>query len=469
MEVTGLTADSRQVTPGMAFVAVEGPEHDGHRYIGSAISAGAGVIVARDTDFDAPAGVVKVQVADSAVALGTLASEWYGNPSRKLTLVGVTGTNGKTTVATLLYEMARLQGFKAGLLSTVCNKVDDRTFGTRNTTPSPLEINRLLAMMVDRGCTFAAMEVSSHGQVQRRTAGLHFAGGIFTNLTRDHLDYHKTFKAYLDAKKSFFDALPPTAWALTNADDANGAVMVQSTMARRLTYTVRGAAADYRCRILADGIEGMELELNGTEVNTVFAGRFNASNLTAVYGAWCALGHDPEQTALHLSALRPVCGRFETMRGADGVTAVIDYAHTPDALENVLGTIRNSRPAGKVWVVFGAGGDRDHGKRPRMGRIAAALADIVTVTDDNPRTEDPAAITADILRGIDPADMPRVTVCHDRTTAISRAILQATPGDVVLVAGKGHEDYQIVGTAKLHLDDHEAVRDALAQRLKHNA
>ena len=467
MVVTALTADSRRVVPGAMFVAVRGPVSDGHDYIPAAISAGAAAIVCEDFPTDIVTGVKWIKVSNAAVALGYLASEWYDNPSRHLTLVGVTGTNGKTTIATLLYEMARLSGMKAGLLTTVENRVEDKVYPAVNTTPSPLETNRLLAEMVDEGCQFAAMEVSSHGMVQHRTAGLRFRGGIFTNLTRDHLDYHGTFKAYLEAKKSFFDLLPSDAWALTDADDANGSVMVQNTRARRLTYSIRGEA-DFHGRVIESRIDGMTLNLNGIEIETPFAGRFNASNLTAVFGAAVTLGADPRDAAVNISRLVPVAGRFQTFTSADGVTVVVDYAHTPDALANVLSTIADTLGGrGQIITVTGAGGNRDHGKRPLMGETASRYSSRIIVTSDNPRDEDPATIADDIVSGITGENLT-VTVILDRATAIAAAVAGANPGDVVLVAGKGHETYQeFENRRRIHFDDREEALKAISARNNH--
>lgn len=470
MTVTALTADSRQAVPGSMFVAVRGPLSDGHKFIEAAVTAGASVIVCEEIPNVWGAGVTYVRVADSSVALGLLASQWYGNPSRKLKLVGVTGTNGKTTTATLLYEMARLAGQRAGLLSTVENRVEEKVYPAVNTTPSPLETNRLLSEMVDAGCTFAAMEVSSHGMVQHRTSGLHFAGGVFTNLTRDHLDYHGTFKAYIEAKKSFFDMLPQTAFALTNADDRNGSVMVQNTRARRLTYGLTGTP-DFRGAVVESSLEGMELELNGIRVSTPFMGRFNAANLTAVFGAWVALGHDPISTAVALSRLVPVAGRFQTFRASDGTVVVVDYAHTPDALENVLTTIIDATRGtdAEITSVFGCGGDRDHGKRPQMGAIAARLSNRVIVTSDNPRSESPAMIATDILQGIPADSAAKVTTILDRADAIMRAVTEAPSRSVVLVAGKGHEPYQeFENHRRIHFDDREQVENAVNVRNSSN-
>lgn len=462
--VSTLTADSRQVIPDAVFVAVRGPVSDGHRYIDDAVRAGATVVIAEELPTSGHSGVTFVKVADSAVALGYLASEWYGNPSRQLTLVGVTGTNGKTTTATLLYEMARLAGQKAGLISTVENRIDDTTEPAVNTTPSPLETNRLLRRMVDAGCTFAAMEVSSHGMTQQRTVGLHFAGGIFTNLTRDHLDYHHTFKAYLEAKKSFFDTLPRTAFALVNADDRNGSVMVQNTYARRITYALNGSP-DFRGRVIADTIQGMEINLNGIDIFTPFVGRFNAYNLTAVFAAWVTLGHDPQKTAVLLSRLVPVAGRFQTIPGPAGRMVIVDYAHTPDALENVLRTI-NTITAGKhpLYTIVGCGGDRDAGKRPIMGRIGATLSDVLVITSDNPRNENPAEIARQILEGASAVEnhRARILTVLDRETAIRQTIADSPDGAVILIAGKGHETYQeFENRRRIHFDDREHAAQAL--------
>ena len=463
VQVTSLTSDSRTVIPGAMFVAVRGPVSDGHDYISQAVAKGAIVIIAEELPVMGHTGVVFVKVSNSAVALGYLASQWYDNPSRQLTLVGVTGTNGKTTTATLLYEMARVWGLKAGLLSTVENRVAERVLPSVNTTPSPIETNRLLREMVDCGCSFAAMEVSSHGMTQHRTAGLRFAAGVFTNLTRDHLDYHGTFKAYLEAKKSFFDSLPPSAFALVNADDRNGKVMVQNTRARVLTYGLSGTP-DYRGQIVSDSFEGMELSLNDIHIHTPFIGRFNAYNLTAVFGTWVALGHNATDTAVALSRLTPVAGRFQTLRGENGTVAIIDYAHTPDALENVLKTINEiAKGRNRVITVFGCGGDRDAGKRPIMGSIAAMNSDSLIITSDNPRNENPDDIAAQILEGAAGATAAKaeVRVVLDRAEAIRHAICGATPGSIVLIAGKGHETYQeFEDRRRIHFDDREHAADA---------
>lgn len=463
----GITADSRRVVAGGIFVAVPGTRVDGHDYIDSAVAAGVGCVVcSRLPEHPAP-GVVWIQVADASVALAQLASAWWGYPSRHLTLVGVTGTNGKTTIATLLYELARLGGQRAGLLSTVVNKVNDSEVASTHTTPDPLELNALLARMVSEGCTFAAMEVSSHAASQHRITALDFDGAIFTNLTRDHLDYHGTVANYLRAKQSFFDALKPEAWALTNADDRNGNIMLQNTRAGRHTYSVRGIA-DYRGRVIENRLDGMLMSFDGTEVETRFAGQFNASNLTAVYGAGMLMGMERTTLLRAISQLEPVAGRFQPFRSTDGVVAIVDYAHTPDALVNVLDTIneiirRGDAHRGVISVV-GCGGDRDRGKRPIMAAEAARRSTRVVLTSDNPRSEDPEAIIEEMKAGLDSEALSRTIAISDRHTAIATAIAEAHPGDVVLVAGKGHETYQIIGEQKTHFDDREEVAAALRQR-----
>lgn len=463
-EIKGITADSREVVPGGLFVAVRGVAVDGHRFIGKAIEAGASVIVAEELPADIPAHVETIIVRDSREALGRLASRFYGDPSDELTLVGVTGTNGKTTIATLLYELARMRGLKAGLISTVANIVDTDAVPAEHTTPDAVQLNRLLRRMVDAGCTFASMEVSSHAADQHRIAGLSFAGGVFTNLTRDHLDYHRTVEAYLKAKKSFFNGLTPQAFALVNADDRNGAVMLQNCPARHFTYSVR-ATADFKARMVEDRIDGMEVEFGGTPVDTRFAGEFNASNLAAVYGTSLLMGWPREKVLTALSALTPVAGRFEQFRSADGVTAIVDFAHTPDALANVLDTIADIAPRdAAVWCVFGAGGNRDAGKRPLMARTVCEKADVAVLTSDNPRHENPDDIIADMAAGIGSDSRARVVVQPDRAAAIAETIAAAKAGDIVLVAGKGHETEQIIGDTAIHFDDRLECRRALERR-----
>lgn len=455
--ITSLTADSRTATDGSMFVAVCGINVDGHDFIPS-LPPTVGAVVCERLPQIMHSGVTYIRVSNSAVALGCLASEWYDNPSRRLELVGVTGTNGKTTTATLLYEMARLMGEKAGLLSTVVNYIDDTPVEAHQTTPDPITIQSLLARMVEAGCTFAAMEVSSHAADQHRIAGLHFRGGIFSNLTRDHLDYHKTVEAYLKAKKSFFDILPTTAFALTNIDDKVGRVMVQNTLAKVYTYSLR-ERADFTARIVEERLDGTEIKLNGHDVHTRFTGRFNVYNLTAVYAASRLMGWDRDDVLVAMSQLVPVAGRFQTFHAPSGYTAIVDYAHTPDAVVNVLQAIRDViGNNGQVITVVGAGGNRDKGKRPIMAREAARLSDRVILTSDNPRFEEPEAILADMVAGLTEADLDRTTVIIDRREAIARACSTANPGDVILIAGKGHEDYQDVKGVKHHFDDREVVQ-----------
>lgn len=459
--ISAVTADSRAVGAGSLFVAVRGVAVDGHKFIPKAIEAGASVIVAEELPDGLPQRVLGVCVTDSRDALGRLASRFFGDPSEALTLVGVTGTNGKTTTATLLYEMARMRGLKAGLISTVANIVVDEAVPAEHTTPDPVMLNSLLRRMVDAGCTFAAMEVSSHAADQHRISGLTFAGGIFTNITRDHLDYHKTFDNYLRAKKSFFDMLPPEAFALTNIDDRNGEVMLQNTPAqRRATYSVR-SLADYTVRVVEDRLDGMLLEFNGHPVETMFVGRFNASNLAAVYGAASLLGVPQDELDVLMSRLTPVAGRFQPFRSANGITAIVDYAHTPDALVNVLETLREVGQDARIITVCGAGGDRDKGKRPQMAHAAAGLSDLLILTSDNPRSERPEDILTDMQAGLTPDEKERTETVVDRREAIRRAVATANPGDVILIAGKGHETTQTIGAEVFHFDDREEVRKAL--------
>lgn len=462
-EIKAITFDSRNVTPGALFVAICGTSVDGHTFIPLLEPSGVAAIVCQRLPEKLSPNITYVVVPDSSVALGEIASEWYDHPSRKLKLVGVTGTNGKTTTATLIYEMARLLGYKAGLLSTVRNYIDDKPVPTNQTTPDAVSINRLLAEMVEAGCTYAAMEVSSHAAHQHRIAGLTFTGGIFSNLTRDHLDYHKTVDAYLKAKKSFFDGLPASAFALTNLDDKAGLVMLQNCQARQYTYSLR-TMADFRGQIIESRIDGTLLNLNGHEVETMFTGKFNAYNLTAVYGACRLLGWSDEEVLRNISRLVPVAGRFQAVHSTDGVTAIVDYAHTPDAVVNVLNAIREVKPA-RIITVVGAGGNRDTGKRPIMAAEAASLSDHVILTSDNPRFEDPRAILADMEAGLTSAEQrERVTVIVDRREAITAAAAMATPGDVILIAGKGHEDYQEIEGVKHHFDDREVITEIFAAR-----
>ena len=463
-EITSMTFDSRKVTPGALFVAIRGTSVDGHTFIPLLEHSGVSAIVCEQLPDKLLPSITYVVVENTSIALGLLSSEWFGHPSRKLKLVGVTGTNGKTTTATLIYEMARLMGHKAGLLSTVCNYIETEAVHATQTTPDAYSINELLARMVDAGCTYAAMEVSSHAAHQHRIAGLTFAGGVFTNLTRDHLDYHKTVQAYLQAKKSFFDGLPSDAFALVNADDKVGAVMLQNCAARHCTYSLR-TLADFTCKIIESRLDGTLLSINGKEVETMFTGRFNAYNLTAVYGACCLLGWDADEVLKNVSKLVPVAGRFQAVRSESGLIAIVDYAHTPDAVVNVLETIREVGPR-QIITVVGAGGDRDKGKRPIMAAEAVRLSDRVILTSDNPRTEDPRAILADMEAGLTDETREKAIVIVDRREAINAAAALAEPGDVILIAGKGHEDYQEVNGVKHHFDDREEAVKAFANLKK---
>ncbi len=461
LEVKGVNMDSRLVKSGDLFIAVKGTQADGHAFIGKALDNGAvAVVMSNPIPADRPEGVTFVRVADTEDAVGKVATQFYGDPTSRLKLVGVTGTNGKTTIATLLYNMFRKMGFKCGLCSTVCNYIDGEAVPTEHTTPDPITLNALLARMVEAGCEYAFMECSSHAIHQKRIGGLVFAGGIFTNLTRDHLDYHKTFENYRDAKKAFFDALPAGAFAITNADDKNGLVMTQNTKATVKTYSTR-TAADYKGRILEESIEGMLLDMDGSEVSVRFVGRFNVSNLLAVYGAAVMLGQSSEDVLRVLSTLNPVNGRFEAIRSPKGFSAVIDYAHTPDALANVLTAIGEIvKGKGQVITVCGAGGNRDKGKRPLMAQEAANRSDRVIITSDNPRFEEPQDIINDMLAGLAADQMAKTISIADRREAIRAAAMMAREGDVILVAGKGHEPYQEIKGVKHHFDDHEEVRAA---------
>lgn len=459
-EITGINIDSRQIEAGHLFIAVRGTQTDGHNYIGKAIEQGAKAVICETIPEDKPDHTTFIQVANSEEVIGKVATTFYGNPTEKMKLIGVTGTNGKTTIATLLYNMFRKMGYKCGLCSTVCNYIDDEAIPTEHTTPDPITLNRLLGRMADEGCKYAFMEVSSHAVAQKRIGGLRFAGGIFTNLTRDHLDYHKTFENYRDAKKAFFDLLPKEAFALTNRDDKNGLFMTQNTKATVKTYSLQ-SMADFKAKVIEESFEGMLLEINGKEVSVPFIGRFNVSNLLAVYGAATMLGKTPEEILLVLSTLHPVNGRFETIRSQEGVTAIIDYAHTPDALKNVLSTINEILCGrGQAITVCGAGGNRDKGKRPLMAQEAVNQSDRVIITSDNPRFEDPQDIINDMLAGLDQEQMKKVIAITDRKEAIRTACMMARPGDVILIAGKGHENYQDVKGVKHHFDDHEIVKEA---------
>jgi UDP-N-acetylmuramoyl-L-alanyl-D-glutamate--2,6-diaminopimelate ligase len=460
-EITGVNIDSRRIENGHLFVAMKGTQVDGHRFITKAIESGATAILCEDVPEEKNEHVTYIQVESTEDAVGKVATLFYDCPSKSLKLVGVTGTNGKTTIATLLYNMFRKMGHKVGLLSTVCNYIDGEAVPADHTTPDAIELNKLLARMVNAGCEYAFMECSSHAIHQKRIGGLTFTGGIFTNLTRDHLDYHKTFENYRDAKKAFFDELPKSAFAITNADDKNGMVMVQNTKATVKTYSTQ-SMADFKARLLECHFEGMYLDVDGHEVGVQFIGKFNVSNLLAVYGTAVMLGKKPEDILLVLSTLKSVNGRLEPINSPEGWTAIVDYAHTPDALENVLNAVHEVlNGKGQVITVCGAGGNRDKGKRPLMAQEAVKQSDRVIITSDNPRFEEPQDIINDMLAGLNAKQMKKVISIVDRREAIRTACMMAQKGDVVLIAGKGHEDYQEIKGVKHHFDDKEIVRDLI--------
>lgn len=469
-EITGLHFDSRKVGQGDLFVAQVGTAVDGHTFIEGCVEKGATAVVLSDRAFMHDAkDVTYILVENTDKALGLLASKWFGEPSKVLTLVGVTGTNGKTTIATLLYKLVRALGHKAGLLSTVVNYIEDEAVPATHTTPDAIELNGLLRRMVDAGCEYAFMEISSHAIAQERIAGLDFDGALFTNLTRDHIDYHKTFDNYRDTKKRLFDGLKKTAFAVTNKDDKNGLVMTQNCKADVKTYSTR-SLADYKAQILEEGFEGMMLNINGKEVFVPLVGRFNVSNLLCIYGAALCLGFEELEVLRVLSTLKPVNGRFETIRSPKGWTAIVDYAHTPDAVDNVISTIREIIDGQKSKVesrkprlitVIGCGGNRDKGKRPMMAQIAKKGSEQLILTSDNPRDEEPADILNDMKAGLTEEELRSTLVIEDRAAAIQTACTLAQAGDVILVAGKGHEDYQIIKGVKHHFDDHEQVRKHL--------
>lgn len=461
--VAAIHFDSRKVQANTMFVAIAGTQTDGHNYIEGAIEKGATTVICQQLPGSLNSTVTYVKVRDTAKALGQMASAFYGQPSHQLKLIGITGTNGKTTTVTLLYRLFRALGYKTGLLSTVANYIDDQEIKATHTTPDALKINELLAQMVDACCDYCFMEVSSHAIVQQRIAGLEFAGGVFTNITHDHLDYHATFKNYIEAKKTFFDILPAKAFALVNADDKNGKIMVQNTSAAKHSFAVRGMA-DFNCRILENHFEGMALQLDNEEVWTRFIGHFNASNLLAVYAVARLLGEEKTAVLEQISRLQPVDGRFETIRSHNGITAIVDYAHSPDALLNVLTAIEQIKGEEQQLItVVGAGGDRDKTKRPVMAATAARLSNKVVLTSDNPRSENPASILDDMKKGLNPNDTPRTLVIENRAEAIRTACMLAQSGDVVLVAGKGHETYQEINGVRHHFDDREVVAQCFEQ------
>ena len=463
VDIRGINMDSRLVKDGDVFIAVRGTQTDGHQYISTAEEKGAVAIVCEKIPEKQSPNVAYITFPNAQDVVGKLATSFYGNPSQKLKLVGVTGTNGKTTIATLLYELFRKMGHRCGLLSTVCNYIDGTPYPSTHTTPDAISLNRLLAQMVEAGCEYAFMEVSSHALAQQRVGGLEFAGGIFTNLTRDHMDFHENMENYLKAKKSFFDNLPRNAFAITNLDDKNGPVMVQNCHADIRSYSTR-TLCDFRARLLETHLDGMLLEFNNREFATLLTGRFNISNLLAIYGAAVELGKEPEEVLRILSTLKPVSGRFETLHSPEGFSAIVDYAHTPDAIKNVLGTVNDVlRGKGNIITVIGAGGNRDKGKRPIMAVEAAKGSQRVILTSDNPRNEDPQEIINDMLAGLDSEQRKRTIAIVDRKEAIRTACAFAQKGDVIVVAGKGHENYQDVQGVKHHFDDKEVLKEILNQ------
>ena len=456
-EVGDLTFDSRTVTKGSCFFAIEGTVVDGHNYISSAQQKGATAIVCNRLPEQLETQETTYIVTDDTdKAMATIAANFYGNPSRKLKVVGVTGTNGKTTIATLLYDLVRTMGHKAGLISTVVYKVDDEQIESTHTTPDTIRLNAMLAQMVERGCEYCFMECSSHAIVQRRIYGIEFAGALFTNLTHDHLDYHKTFAEYIRAKKIFFDELKKGSFAIVNADDRNGEVMLQNTAAKRLTLSLR-RAADFNCKVMESTVEGTLLRIDNVDLWVSVLGRFNAYNLLTVYATAIELGFDKSEVLRCISMLRPVDGRFDMVHAADGTTAIIDYAHTPDALENILKSVAEIRsPRQKVTVICGCGGERDKTKRPEMAAIAVKLSDRAIFTADNPRSEDPEQILREMEEGVAVTDNYMKIV--DRDNAIKTAVMLSTAGDIIVIAGKGHETYQIIGTEKLPFNDKERAQ-----------
>ena len=464
IDVAKVTFDSRQVEPGTLFFAVKGTQTDGHDYIDKAVEQGAVAIVCETMPSTMKSGVTYVRVDNSAYVLGVGAANFYGNPSRSLKLTGVTGTNGKTTIATLLYRLFTDAGYACGLLSTIENIVDHEVIPSTHTTPDPVELNALLRKMVDRGCEYAFMEVSSHAIDQHRIAGLQFAGGIFTNLTHDHLDYHKTMANYRNAKKKFFDDLPAEAFALTNYDDKNGAVMLQNTKAKKFGYALKHDA-DFKGVVMESHFDGMLMKVNGIEMHTLLVGGFNASNILAIYGAAISLGFDKNELLVEISKLHGANGRFDMVHSETGIVGIVDYAHTPDALENVLKTINEVRKSGQTLItVAGCGGNRDATKRPEMAAVAVKLSDRVILTSDNPRNEDPEEIIRQMKAGIEATDMAKVLSITDRREAIRTAVALAQKGDIILLAGKGHEDYQIIKGEKRHFDDKEELSNALKEK-----
>ena len=463
VDIVDITFDSRKVGKDTLFFAVKGTQVDGHDYIDGAIEKGASVIVCEKLPRKKAENVTYVKVDNSAYVLGVGASNFFGNPSEKLKLVGVTGTNGKTTIATLLYRLFTEAGYNCGLLSTIENIINREVVPSTHTTPDPIELNALLQKMVDQGCEYAFMEVSSHSVAQDRIAGLHFAGGIFTNLTHDHLDYHKTMANYRNAKKKFFDDLPQGAFALTNLDDKNGAFMLQNTKAKKLSYALKHDA-DFKGVVMESHFDGMMLKVNGTEMFTQLVGGFNASNILAIYGAALALGFNKDELLVEISKLRGANGRFDMVHSEKGIVGIVDYAHTPDALENVLQTINDVRCHKETLItVVGCGGNRDTTKRPEMAAVAVKLSDRVILTSDNPRNEDPDEIIRQMKAGVSEAEQGKVLSITNRREAIRTAVALAKRGDIILLAGKGHENYQEIKGIKNHFDDKEVLSEAFKE------
>jgi UDP-N-acetylmuramoyl-L-alanyl-D-glutamate--2,6-diaminopimelate ligase len=460
LQISAVCFDSRKAVPGSLFIAIRGTQSDGHVFIDKTIDAGAVAVVCEEFPTQLIPHVVYIKVKDSAVALGFIAANFYDNPSDRLTLIGVTGTNGKTTTVTLLHSLFMLAGKKSGMLSTVHNKIGDETVAATHTTPDPVQLNALLAKMVDADCEYCFMEVSSHAVVQHRIAGLTYAGGLFTNITRDHLDYHKTFDEYIKAKKGFFDMLPPGSFAVVNTDDRNGMVMVQNTKASVYSYSLK-SMSDYRARVLESNFSGLWMNIDGHDVSCKLIGHFNAYNLLAVYAVSQCLGLDKIQALTFLSTLQPPEGRFEYIISGNKITGIVDYAHTPDALQNVLTTIKDIRTgAEQVITVVGCGGDRDAGKRPQMAAIACELSDKVILTSDNPRSEDPQEIINQMRKGVLPNYAKKTMAITDRKEAVLAAVNMARPGDIILIAGKGHEKYQEIKGVKYPFDDKQVLEES---------
>ncbi len=460
-EILDVAFDSRKVIEGSLFIAIEGTQVDGHNFIQKAIDKGAVAIVCNKMPVITQGDITYIAVADSSEALGYIASNFFDNPSEKLKIIGVTGTNGKTTIVTLLHSLFTELGYGVGMLSTIQNKINDRIIEATHTTPDALKINELLNLMVDEGCEFVFMEVSSHAIVQHRITGINFSGGIFTNITHDHLDYHHTFKEYINAKKKFFDQLPASAFALTNTDDKNGKIMLQNTQAKKFSYGIKNIAS-FKGKIIENGFEGMMMKVEGSEVYSLLSGNFNAYNLLAVYSAAILLKQNKEEALIGISKLKGAEGRFDIVRSKKGITAIIDYAHTPDALENIIETINSIRTHNEQLItVVGAGGNRDKSKRPIMARIASLLSTRLILTSDNPRNDDPHEILEDMRKGIDPAKKKMTMVISDRKEAITTAFNIARSGDMILIAGKGHEKYQEIKGVKYPFDDKEIIAELM--------